>query len=136
MNIPRAAHRLALGMGVVILCASFSACGTSGTAASQTAAADAGQDSSPTTATSKKKTPRPSPRGGVTKAALLKKMKSEPDVGDLSESVMSCLAELALEYGDGDDLKRYIEGSISDEKIKGLTPSNKPYWKATDKCLK
>ena len=132
MHLSRAARLFALA----ILCAGLSACGGSGADAVRTATTDAGQDSSPTVAAGEKKTPRPSPRGGVTKAALLKKLMSEPDAKDLPESVLSCVAEVSLKYGNANDLKRYVEGSLASEKVRGLTPSNKPYWTASEKCVR
>ncbi|MEU6777624.1 hypothetical protein ABZ912_00370 [Nonomuraea angiospora] len=136
MHTSRAARLFALGTGTAILCVGLSACGNSGAVASQAATTDVGQESSPTTAAGKTKTARPGSLGDVTKAALLKKMMSEPESKEFPEALVACLAEVSLKYGDANDLKRYLEGSITSEEIKGLKPSNKAYWKEADKCTK
>jgi hypothetical protein len=62
-------------------------------------------------------------------------MMSEPESKGISKATIVCLADVSLKYGDKKDLQRYIKGSIKSEQVKGLRPSNKPYWDAAEKCV-
>ncbi|MEV0597236.1 hypothetical protein [Nonomuraea cavernae] len=48
--------------------------------------------------------------GGVDKAALISKLKAEPDYKDVPDTGLDCLAGVFLKYGDEAGLKAYVEG--------------------------
>jgi hypothetical protein len=75
----------------------------------------------------------------VDKADLVTKVKSEPDIKDApshaADDVVDCIADVALKYGDKGDLKRYVNGEIKLEAVKGLGPNDKEADAAAEKCV-
>ncbi len=72
--------------------------------------------------------------GGVDKASFTEKLKAEADMKGMPEPALSCLADVALKYGDAKSLQSYMDGSLkSADDIKGLT-GNKEAEQALSKC--
>ncbi|MFG1711285.1 hypothetical protein ACFLIM_49860 [Nonomuraea sp. M3C6] len=140
MSTSRTIRPFLLGLGAAIICANLSACGNSGTVSSDgptSATTSTGTDASiPPTSTGKKVSARPTSDRGISKTALVKRMTNEPDTEEVPKSYILCMADIVLKYGDPKDVQRYINGSIKSEKIKGLSPSNKRYWNAAEKCVR
>ena len=55
--------------------------------------------------------------GGVDKAALISKLKTEPDYKGVPDTGLDCLAGVFLKYGDKAGLKAYVDGK---DKLDGL----------------
>ncbi len=71
---------------------------------------------------------------GVDKASLVQKMKTEQDIQGIPESTLSCLADVALKYGDMESLQGYLDGSVkSIDDVKGLK-EGKEVEQAGQKC--
>ncbi|MDF5752163.1 hypothetical protein [Spongiactinospora sp. TRM90649] len=73
--------------------------------------------------------------GGVDKASLLAKFKTEKDAEGTPETAMNCLVDVMLKYGDKASLQDYIDGKVKADDIKGLGPSNKDAEAAGFKCV-
>ncbi|WP_090946810.1 hypothetical protein [Nonomuraea jiangxiensis] len=74
--------------------------------------------------------------GGVDKASLTAKMKEEAEIKELPDTALSCLADVALKYGDSASLQAYIDGSVkSIDDVKGLGKENKEFEDAGFKCV-
>jgi hypothetical protein len=128
-------RRLGIGLAAAVLCAVLNGCGTSGAGTGQALESTAPTTSSTASSAKKAATPRPTSPRGPSRAALLRRMKEDPEVQGVSQSYITCMADLAMKYGEPKDLQRYIDGSIKSDDIKGLTPSNKRFWNEADKCL-
>ncbi|MEV4178198.1 hypothetical protein [Nonomuraea sp. NPDC049709] len=142
MRASNGAHRLATGLAAAFLCAGLAACGGSpeigiGEVAASPAApaSDTASDTPPTERKATSARPTPAPAGGISKAALVRKMRKDPEMQGLPDTYVTCMADLAMKYGDKKDLRRYIDGAIKSDDIKGLTPSNKRFWNEADKCV-
>lgn len=72
--------------------------------------------------------------GGVDKAGLTEKIKTEPDVKGVPDSVVSCMVDVMLKYGDKAALQGYVDGSVKMDDIKGLGDENKKAKEAGWKC--
>ncbi|MDX3101505.1 hypothetical protein [Nonomuraea angiospora] len=132
------ASLLATGLAAAFLCGGLAACGGSAGAGDEQAAASPGPTASDTPRPRKKATsarPTPPSDGGISKTALLRKMRKDPEVQGLPDTYVTCMADLAMKYGDKKDLRRYIDGAIKSDDVKGLTPSNKRFWNEADKCV-
>ncbi|MCC5580063.1 hypothetical protein IMZ11_31010 [Microtetraspora sp. AC03309] len=102
----------ALGLAATALALGLSACGGS----------DGGSDSGS--------------GGGIDKTAFVAKMKAEPDLKDIPEKTLTCLADAAIKYGDKDSIQGYLDGSVkSVDDIKGLGKENKEAEQAGAKCV-
>lgn len=132
------AGRIATGLAAAFLCSGLAACGGSAGAGNGQAAASPGPTASDTAPAGKKATsarPTPPSDEGVGKTALLRKMRKDPEVQGLPDTYVTCMADLAMKYGDKKDLRRYIDGAIKSDDVKGLSPSNKRFWNEADKCV-
>ncbi|NRQ36893.1 hypothetical protein HII36_34400 [Nonomuraea sp. NN258] len=131
-------RRIAAGLALVTIVTVVSGCGSPGVSADQAATKTgtetgaAGEKSATPKAQATKKTASP---GTISKGALIRKMLKDPDNGDVPRSYITCMADLVLKYGDRKDVQRYLQGEIKSEKIKGISPSNKPFWNEADKCI-
>ncbi|MEO3828198.1 hypothetical protein [Actinomadura sp. B10D3] len=76
--------------------------------------------------------------GDVDKAALVSKLKSEPDLQGLPAGVVdkmaNCMADVALKYGDKGDLEGYVDGKVKIDDVKGT--SDKEAEAEAEKCAK
>ncbi|MBC6458613.1 hypothetical protein [Actinomadura sp. HBU206391] len=74
----------------------------------------------------------------VDKAAMVSKLKSEPDFkevpSDVADKVVNCMADVALKYGDKADLKSYVDGKIKMDAVKGVGPNDKQSEAEAGKC--
>jgi hypothetical protein len=73
--------------------------------------------------------------GGVDKASLLAKFKTEKDAEGVSETAMNCLVDVMLKHGDKAGLQDYIDGKVKVDDVKGLGPSNKKSEEEGFKCV-
>jgi len=73
--------------------------------------------------------------GGVDKASLLAKFKTEKDAQGVPEDAVNCLVDVMLKHGDPADLQDYIDGKVKVDDIKGLGPSNKESEEEGFKCV-
>ncbi|HEY3502769.1 MAG TPA: hypothetical protein VGN37_08330 [Actinocatenispora sp.] len=71
--------------------------------------------------------------GGVDKAALKDKLKTESDLKGVPDSVTDCMADVMLKYGDKDDLQKYVDGKIRVDYVGGL--DGKDADAASQKCV-
>ncbi|GAA4205658.1 hypothetical protein [Actinocatenispora rupis] len=70
--------------------------------------------------------------GGVDKAALSDKLKTEADFKGLPDSFADCMADAMLKYGDQDDLQKYVDGKLKVDSVGGL--DGKDAEAAAQKC--
>lgn len=69
------------------------------------------------------------------KASLIEKMKAEPDIQGVPKSTVSCIADVALKYGDKASLQGYVDGSIkSIDDVKSLGKEDKEAEQESWKC--
>ncbi|GAA3219473.1 hypothetical protein [Nonomuraea helvata] len=75
--------------------------------------------------------------GGVDKAGLVTKLSADEDFKGLPANVMECMADLAMKYGDKDDLQSYMDGKIKKvDEVKGLGQNDKEAEADAEKCTK
>ncbi|MET9340420.1 hypothetical protein [Nonomuraea sp. NPDC003804] len=114
MRFSKIAHSATLGCVALALTLALASCG----------GADRGGEQGGDTAGS-----------GVDKASLIEKMKTEPDIQGIPESTVSCIADVALKYGDKKSLQGYVDGSVkSIDDVKGLGKEDKEAEQASWKC--
>lgn len=73
--------------------------------------------------------------GGVDKASLLAKFRTEKDAQGVPENALNCLVDVMLKHGDKAGLQDYIDGKVKVDDIKGLGPSNKESNEEGFKCV-
>ncbi|MEV0160265.1 hypothetical protein B0I32_118145 [Nonomuraea fuscirosea] len=73
--------------------------------------------------------------GGVDKASLLAKFKTEKDAEGVPDKALNCLVDVMLKHGDQAGLQDYIDGKVKVDDIKGLGPSNKKSEEEGFKCV-
>jgi hypothetical protein len=73
--------------------------------------------------------------GGVDKASLLAKFKTEKDAQGVPEPALNCLVDVMLKHGDQAGLQDYIDGKVKVDDVKGLGPSNKKSNEEGFKCV-
>jgi hypothetical protein len=76
----------------------------------------------------------------VDKAALAAKLKSDPELKGIPSNVIDgladCMADVALKYGDKGDLKKYVDGEVKLDDVKGVGPNDKEAEADAEKCAK
>jgi len=72
---------------------------------------------------------------GVSKSALVAKVKEDPELKELPDAVIECMADVYIKYGDKKQLKDLIDGKISSgQNIKGLDFGNKKAMAEIEAC--
>jgi hypothetical protein len=75
--------------------------------------------------------------GGVSKSALVAKIKEDPELKDMPDKQLDCVAGVYIKYGDKKQLKDIIDGKMSaDQDVKGLERDNKKVESEMLACLK
>ncbi|GAA3842512.1 hypothetical protein GCM10022226_76510 [Sphaerisporangium flaviroseum] len=72
--------------------------------------------------------------GEADKAALISKVKADPEFKDLPEAFLNCMADVVVKYGEKSNLQSYLDGKIKLDAIQGVQPSDKEADAAAKKC--
>lgn len=73
---------------------------------------------------------------GVSKSDLVAKIKEDPELKSMPDSVIDCVADVYIKYGDKEELKAVIDGKRStDKEIKGLDLNNKQVKAEMEACV-
>src|SRR5262245_41231153 len=74
--------------------------------------------------------------GGVSKSALVAKIKEDPEMKDMPDKTLDCVAGVYIKYGDKGQRKDIIDGKRSpDKEVKGLEKGNKKVESEMLACL-
>lgn len=69
------------------------------------------------------------------KAGLIAKVKEDPEMKDLPDTAIDCVADVYIKYGDKEQLKAVVDGKRSpDEEVKGLDLDNENVKKEMTAC--